>query len=53
MTWVLASFLKPVVALIMFGLIALPGRIAVERWMKPGKLKSLLLTRIVKEPPRY
>ena len=43
MTWLLAVVLKPFAALILFGLICLPARFAVQRWMKPGKLKDLLL----------
>lgn len=44
MTWLLAVVLKPIAALILFGLILLPARIAVQRWMPPGRLKTLLLT---------
>lgn len=43
MTWLLAVVLRPFAALVLFGLICLPARYAVQRWMKPGKLKTLLL----------
>lgn len=43
MTWALAAALKPLGALILFGLICLPVRIAVQKWMPDGKLKRLLL----------
>ena len=44
MTWLLAVVLKPIAALILFGLICLPARLAVQRWMPAGRLKKLLLT---------
>lgn len=44
MTWLLAVVLKPIAAMILFGLICLPARLAVQRWMPPGRLKTLLLT---------
>jgi hypothetical protein len=44
--WVIAILLKPFGALILFGCIALPGKLLVQRYMKDGKLKRLLLTRI-------
>jgi hypothetical protein len=44
MTWVLGVVLKPIFALILFGFILLPARLAVQHWMKPGKLKDWLLT---------
>lgn len=49
MEFALAMALKPLGALILFGCIALPGRIAVQKWMKPGKLKTFLLTPIGKQ----
>lgn len=52
MTWVLAAFFRPLAALVLFGVICLPFRIAVQRWMKPGKLKSFLLTPIGKKTAR-
>lgn len=45
MTWLLALVFRPIAALILFGLICLPARMAVQR-MKPGKLRSLLLYEI-------
>jgi len=41
-----ALLLKPFVALVVIGGIAVPGRLAVQRWMKDGTLKRLLLRRI-------
>lgn len=38
--------LKPLVAIVILGGIALPIRLAVQRRMKDGKLKRLLLRRI-------
>ena len=51
MTFALAMIFKPLVALFLFGCCALPGRIAVQKWMKPGKLKSFLLTDIGPKKP--
>ena len=45
MTWLLALVFRPIAALILFGLICMPARLAVQR-MKPGKLRSLLLYEI-------
>jgi hypothetical protein len=44
MTWLLAVVLKPFAALVLFGLICLPARMAVQRWLPDGKFKKLLLT---------
>ncbi len=46
MSWYLALLLKPFIALVVFGFICLPIRLAVQRWMKDGALKRTLLTRI-------
>lgn len=35
--------LRPLVALLVIGLIALPIRLAIQKWMPPGRLKSFLL----------
>lgn len=43
MTWLLALIIKPFVALVVFGLICLPARLAVQRWMPEGRVKRLLL----------
>ena len=43
MTWLLAVFLRPVAALVMFGLIALPLRLAFQKWMPDSKFKRFLL----------
>jgi hypothetical protein len=39
----LATALKPLVLLILFGLICLPVRIAVQKWWPDGKVKRFLL----------
>jgi hypothetical protein len=44
MSWLLAVILRPIAALVLFGLILLPARIAVQKWMPPGKFKRWLLT---------
>lgn len=41
--WAMA--LRPL-ALVLILAMVYPARIAVERWMKPGKLKSVLLRRV-------
>jgi hypothetical protein len=46
MTWAIALVLRPLAALLLFGLICLPARMAVQRWMPAGKVKRLLLLRI-------
>lgn len=43
MTWLVAVAFRPLVLLILFGLILLPARLAVQRLPK-GKLRQLLLT---------
>jgi hypothetical protein len=43
MTWLLAVILRPFAALVLFGLICLATRLAVHRWLRPGRLMSLLL----------
>jgi hypothetical protein len=48
MSWLLAIALRPFGALLLFGLICLPARLAVQRWMPEGKVKRLLLSRIGK-----
>jgi hypothetical protein len=42
----IAMLLKPFAALLLFGVILLPFRIAVQKWMPEGRWKRLLLTRI-------
>lgn len=46
MEWAIAVVLRPFTALILFGLICLPARLAVQKRMKEGRLKRLLLLRI-------
>jgi len=45
-TFFLAALLRPLVALVFHLLIGLPVQWAVQRFMKEGKLKRALLTRI-------
>jgi hypothetical protein len=42
--WIM--LLKPFGALIVFGLICLPGRLAVEKWVPEGRLKRVLLFKL-------
>jgi hypothetical protein len=46
MTWLIAVVLRPFAALVLFGLICLPVRLAVQRWLPAGRVRSLLLTRV-------
>jgi hypothetical protein len=48
MEWLIAVVLRPFAALVLFGLICLPARLAVQRWVPPGRVKSLLLLRVGK-----
>lgn len=50
MGWQLSLLLKPFILLVLFGLICLPARMAVRKWMKEGKLKRILLFTISKHP---
>ena len=51
MTWMLAVIFRPIAALILFGLICLPFRIVVQKWMPNNGLKKLLLTPIGRKKP--
>ena len=42
----IAVVLRPIAALILFGLILLPAKYAVQKWMPEGRLKRLLLADI-------
>ena len=44
--WMLALILKPFALLFLFAFICMPGRLLVQRFMKDGRLKRLLLKRI-------
>ena len=46
MSWLLAVVLKPVAALILFGLICLPIKMAVHKILPDGKVKRLLFRKI-------
>lgn len=46
MEFAIAAFLRPFVLLVLALFILAPARIAVERFMKDGKIKRLLLTRV-------
>jgi hypothetical protein len=43
MTWLLAVIFRPIGALILFGLIALPLRLAFQRWVPDSAFKRFLL----------
>jgi len=43
MTWILALIFKPFVALILFGFIALPGKLLFKKYMPESKFKRFLL----------
>lgn len=45
-SFAIAAFLKPFVLLLLAGTVLIPARLAVQRHMKEGPLKRLLLTRI-------
>jgi hypothetical protein len=47
-TWLLTIVLKPLVALVMFGLIALPLMLAFRRWFPECRLKKVLLRPLTK-----
>lgn len=44
----IALLLRPFAALVLFGLICLPVRLAVVRWVPDGKVKRVLLTPVVR-----
>jgi hypothetical protein len=44
--WVIAVVLRPFAALVLFGLICLPARLAVQKYMRDGAFKRLLLKRV-------
>ena len=44
----IAMILRPFAALVLFGLICLPIRLAVQKWLPEGRLKRILLFRIKK-----
>lgn len=44
--FVMALLLKPFVLLVISVVFLIPGRLAVQHWMKDGRLKRLLLRRI-------
>lgn len=48
MSWsfILAMLLKPLVALLLFGLIVLPIKMLLERVIPEGKIKRILFTRL-------
>jgi hypothetical protein len=49
--WVLALLLKPFAALFLFGVVCLPFRLLVQRKMKDGPLKRLLLKQVAGRKP--
>jgi hypothetical protein len=48
--WQIALLLKPFLLLILFGLICLPARFAVIKWMPECRLKRILLFTVSKHP---
>ena len=52
MSWALAVALRPIGTLIFLAVFCLPVRLAVQRWMKDGKLKRLLLTDLRGKKPQ-
>lgn len=52
MSFAIASLLKPFVALLFIALFAAPVKRLVQRRMKPGRLKRLLLWELDPEKPR-
>jgi hypothetical protein len=47
----IALLLRPFVALVLFGLVLLPIRLAVQRFMPPGRVKSFLLLPVRRKHP--
>ncbi len=45
-TWLIALFIKPFVAFLVLAVICYPIKLAVVRFMRDGRVKRLLLTRI-------
>lgn len=45
-TWLVAVVLRPIIILVVLGLICLPVRLAVKKWLPEGKLKSILLKKV-------
>ena len=41
--WLLAILIKPIALFVLLVAIPLPVRLAVQKWMKPGKMKNFLL----------
>jgi hypothetical protein len=46
--WAIAVLVKPLVLLVLFVVVLYPARWAVQRYLKDGRLKRLLLTRVGK-----
>lgn len=47
----IALLLRPFAALVLFGLVLLPIRFAVIRWMPAGRMKSILLLPVGRKHP--
>ena len=52
LTTAIAIVLRPIAAIIVFGLILLPIRLAVQQWFPEGRVKRLLLTRVNRWPKK-
>lgn len=50
--WVLAVIFRPVLGLIVLGLICLPARLAVKKWVPEGAVKRFLLTPVGRQKAR-
>ena len=48
--WMWAILLKPLAALVLFGLICLPARIVVQRYLPEGWIKRILLIKVSDSP---
>jgi len=46
MSWSLAIILRPLFLLVVVGLILVPARLAVQRYLPEGRLKRILLFRL-------
>jgi hypothetical protein len=44
--WQIALILQPFAALVFFGLVLLPIRLAFQKWFPEGRVKKLLLRRV-------
>jgi len=50
-TWLVAVILRPLIILVVLGLICLPVRMAAKRWLPEGRIKSILLKPVGPKKP--